>query len=264
MRPLLFRCGSFRLYAYSLLVWLGIVSAVIYTQWQFCRTAISRGNRTRSQSLQVLDGTIWVLAGGLIGARLAYALLNWTDYAGRPAALLDFWGGGLVFQGGLLGGTFALLLYSLFTGLSFPHLVDLAAPAVALAQALGWAGAWMHGANYGLIMRSPFSVWLPDLYGVYAPRFPTQALACVLGILLFLGLHRLNRFHLQPGSLGLIYLFINGLGHFLLEFTRADEAPYIGALRITQVAELVEGVIAAALLLYLCLRRRAEMREGAK
>nr|MBC7244713.1 prolipoprotein diacylglyceryl transferase [Chloroflexota bacterium] len=248
------------MYSYSVFIWLGIVSAVIYTQWQCYRAAKLRGNRTGYLSLQILDAALWVLACGLIGARLAYVLPNWADYAGHPAALLNFWGGGLVFQGGLLGGIFALLLYSFFTGLSFPHLMDLAAPAVSLAQALGWVGAWIHGANYGLIMRSPFSIWLPDLYGICALRLPTQALACALGVLLFLGLHRLSRLHLQPGSLGLIYLFTNGLGHFLLEFTRADEAPSLGFLRITQVAEVIEVAIAAMLLMYLWFRRRAKMR----
>ncbi|MBC7232692.1 MAG: prolipoprotein diacylglyceryl transferase [Chloroflexi bacterium] len=260
MHPILLRYGSFSLYSYSAMIWLGIVSAIAYVQWQCRRISIPSGSRREYFDLQVLDGALWTLAGGLIGARLAYVAPNWADYAGRPAALFNFWGGGLVFQGGLLGGLLALLLYSLFMELPFCHLIDLAAPAVSLAQALGWVGAWLHGANYGLIIRSPLSVWAPDLYGVYGPRVPTQALACALGIVLFWGLHRLSRFHLRPGSLGLIYLFSNGIGHFLLEFTRADEAPYLGLLRMTQVAELIEAVI-AVVLLYLWLRRKPIMRR---
>jgi phosphatidylglycerol:prolipoprotein diacylglycerol transferase len=258
MRPVLFRWGSHILYWYSALVYLGIVLAIAYVQW--------RGRRAGYRALQVLDGALWALAGGLVGARLAYVLPNWGDYAGRPVALLRFWGGGLVFQGGLIGGAAALWLYSLFVGLSFPRLADLAAPAVGLAQSFGWAGAWTYGANYGLIIRSVFSMWLPDLYGVYGPRFPTQFLACVLGLLSFLGLHRLSRLKPTPGILALLYLLSNGVGHFALEFTRADEAPFLGLLRLTQIAELVEIVIAAALLLYLWLRHRrgAKAREGSR
>lgn len=259
MYPILWRYRSFSLHSYSAMIWLGIVSAIAYTQWQCRYRSPTGGNRMGYYDLRVLDGALWTLAGGLIGARLAYVVPNWADYAHRPAALFSFWGGGLVFQGGLIGGTLALLLYSAFTGLSFFRLIDLAAPAVSLGQALGWIGAWMHGANYGLVLRSPLSVWSPDLYGVYAPRFPTQALACALSIVLFLGLHRLSRFHLRPGSLGLIYLFSNGFGHFLLEFTRADEAPYWGFLRVTQVAEFIEAMIATALL-YLWFRRKAKAR----
>jgi len=58
---------------------------------------------------------------------------------------------------------------------------------------LGWG--WVHGANYGLVMSSPFSMWLPDLYGFYGPRFPTQMLACAPEHSLVLALHRLSRLH---------------------------------------------------------------------
>ena len=254
MDPLLFRWRSYSVYWYSALLWLGIVLAIAYAQWQ----GRARGYRHQ----QVLDAALWVLLGGLVGARLAYVLPNWQDYGGRITALLGLWGGGYAFQGGLLGGTIALWLYSLRARLWFPQLADLVAPAVALAQALGWAGAWVHGANYGLVVSSPFSMWLPDLYGVYGPRFPTQMLACALGFLLFLGLHRLSRLHLPAGRLALFYLLGNGLGHFLLEFTRADEAPYWGPLRWTQVAALAEVVLAIGLLLYLWYTRDASLRSA--
>ena len=254
MHPVLFRWRAYSLYSYSALVCLGILLGAVYAQWQ--------GRRAGYRDMQILDAALWALVGGLIGARVAYVIPNWTDYAGRPVALLNLWGGGLVFQGGLIGGVLALLLYSLYAKLSFFHLVDLAAPAVSLAQGLGWVGALMHGANYGLIMRTPLSLWLPDLYGIYGPRLPTQLLACLLGFLLFFILYRLSKRNLQPGTLSLLYLLGNGVGHFLLEYTRADEVPHLGLLRFTQIAELVEVVVACALLLYLWLRRRAKVQEG--
>lgn len=253
MHPVLVRWGPVVIYWYSALLWLGILLAVAYVQWQ--------GRNLGYSGTKVLDAALWALAGGLIGGRLAYVLPNWQDYSGNWTAMLRAGNGGYVFQGGLLGGVLALWLYSLWVGLSFPRLADLGAPAVALAQACGWAGAWVHGANYGLIMRSPLSMWLPDLYGVYGPRFPTQMLACALGILLFIALHRLRRFHLPVGMVALLYLLANGLGHFLLEFTRADDAPYWGPLRWTQLAELAQIGVAVALLLHLWHRRRLSPRR---
>ena len=249
MHPILFRWGNHLLYGYSALIYLGIVLGAGYAQW--------RGYRAGYRATQVLDGALWALVGGLVGARLSYVLPNWADYAGRPLALLRLWGGGLVFQGGLLGGTMALLLYSLYAELPFARLADVAAPAVALAQGLGWIGALLHGAHYGVILRSPVSMWLPDIYGVYGPRFPTQLLAAMLGFFLFFTLHRQSRLKLQPGITALLYLLGNGSGHSLLEFARADEAPYVGLLRTTQIAELAEVGIACVLLLYLWLRFRA-------
>jgi len=205
----------------------------------------------------ILDAATWALAGGAIGARATYVAGNWQDYAGGLAALWQDWGGGLVFQGGLLAGLLALWLHSLRVRRPLARLLDAAAPGVALGQSIGWAGALMHGANYGMVMRSPFSLWLPDLYGVYAPRLPTQVLASLLGLGLFLGLHRLSRFRLVPGMLGLIYLFGNGLGHFALGFTRADETVFLGPLRATQWAELGEVVVASIVML--CIWRGVRM-----
>ena len=261
MHPVLLRWGGYTVYWYSALICLGIVAGVAYAQWQ--------GRHGGLRDLQVLDGALWALAGGLVGARAAYVILNWADFSYDPLGIVSLgpgrashWGGGLVFQGGLLGGLLALGLYALWTRLSLVRLADLAAPAVALGQSLGWGGALLHGANYGLVARSPFSLWLPDLYGVYGPRFPTQALAAALGLLLFYGLHRLRARRLRAGVRVLSYVFGNGLGHLLIEFTRGDEAPYVGVLRVTQWMGLTEVVVACALLLYLWKRRGAPTQEG--
>jgi len=249
MAPVLFRWGGHTLYTYTALVGLGIVAAVAFAHW--------RARRAGHSGLIVPDSALWILAGGLIGARAAYVLPNWADYAGRPLAILSHWGGGLVFQGGLFGGTVALCLYSLYAQTPFLPLADRAAVSVALAQGVGWLGALVHGANYGVILRSPLSMWLPDLYGIYGPRFPTQLLASLLGFVLFYALYRLSLLRHRPGLLALLYLLGNGAGHFLLEFTRADQALYVGILRATQVAELAEVVLAGSLLLYGQLRHRA-------
>jgi phosphatidylglycerol:prolipoprotein diacylglycerol transferase len=186
----------------------------------------------------------------MVGARLAYVIPDWEEYPGSLAALVGDWGGGLVFQGGLIAGLVALWLYSRWRRLSFLRLADVAAPGVALAQSLGWLGAHAHGAHYGQILRSDFCLWLPDLYGVYGPRVPTQLLAAALGLTIFWGLHRLRRWRLFPGMLALLYLLSNGIGHFLLSFVRADSAVYVGRLRATQVADLIEATVAAAILVY--------------
>lgn len=253
MHPVFLRWGSHVVYWYSALIWLGLVSAVGYALWQAPRAGLQRST--------ILDGALCLLAGGLIGARAAYVIPNWADYGGRPEALLGFWGGGYSFQGGLVGGTLGLLLYALATRQSFRRLADLASVALSLGQSIGWAGAWVHGVNYGLVVRSTLSMWLPDLYGVYGPRIPVQMLACLLGALLFLALHRLRRFRLPAGLVASVYLLVNGIFHFVLEFMRADETLYVGPLRWTQLAELAEIVLGLSILLYFRAAHRRKLRE---
>jgi phosphatidylglycerol:prolipoprotein diacylglycerol transferase len=261
VHPILLRWGGHSLYTYSVLVCLGILLGGAYAQWQ--------GYKAGLRGLQMLDVALWLLAGGLVGARGFYVISNWADYASRPftaLAVWSNWGGGLVFQGGLLSGLLALWLYSLRTKLSLTDLMDWAAPAVALAQGLGWVGALLHGANYGIVMPTAFSLWLPDLYGVYGPRIPTQLLAALLGLLLCVALHRLSTRGLRSGMLAWIYLWSNGLGHLLLEFARADETPRWGAWRVTQWFELIEVLGASALMLcvwrQVAARRRRRRRDA--
>jgi phosphatidylglycerol:prolipoprotein diacylglycerol transferase len=254
MSRVLFRWAGQSLYAYSALVGLGTVLAVVYACWQ--------GQRKGLAYAGVLDAALWCLAGGFLGGRLAYVMTHLRDLeAGLMPAVLTR-GGGLVFQGGLLGSALSLYVHSRRTGACFPRLADIGAPAVALAQALGWAGAHLHGANYGLLVQPPFSMWLPDIFGVYGPRVPVQLMAFFFGLLLFRWLHGLGPWRQPPGVLALLYLAVGGSGHFLLEFARADEALHGGMLRVTQVGELVTAGIAVALLSRLWVRRRASVQPG--
>jgi prolipoprotein diacylglyceryltransferase len=85
-------------------------------------------------------------------------------------------------------------------------------------------------------------------------------LASLLGLLLFFQLHSWRERGLPPGIAALLYLLFNGLGHFFLEFTRADETFYIGLLRVTQVAAVLEVVLSGLLLWYVWRLRRAVAR----
>jgi prolipoprotein diacylglyceryltransferase len=86
-------------------------------------------------------------------------------------------------------------------------------------------------------------------------------LAAALGFGLFLALHKMSERNLGSGTLALCYLLGNGIGHFLLGFTRADEALSFGLLRATQIAELVEIVMACVMLLALRARDGTRVRE---
>ena len=87
-------------------------------------------------------------------------------------------------------------------------------------------------------------------------------LASLLGLLLFFQLHEWRQRRFPPGTVALLYLLLNGLGHFFLEFTRADEASYIGLLRVTQVAELLEVMLSGLLLWYVWRVGRAKARPA--
>lgn len=241
MHPILFRVGSFPVYTYTALLDLGIILGIAL--------ACMEGQRLGYGAGRVLDAALWALVGGVLGGRLVYLASRWPQYASRPLAAFSLWGGGLAFHGALAGGAAGVALYSLVRrSPTFWQLADLAALSLPVGQTLGWLGALCHGANYGRISYSGWAWELPDLYGITLPRFPTQLLGSVLALAILLFLLFLRRRVRLQGALFCVYLLVNSGAFFLLEYTRGDRDIYWGPLRLSQIAYLAEGLIAAALL----------------
>ena len=86
------------------------------------------------------------LIGGLVGARGYYLLQNHSQLS-----LGDVFGGsGLIWYGGLLGGTVTVLVWARRRDFLSLQLLDLAAPGLALGYAIGRIGCQVSGdGDYG-------------------------------------------------------------------------------------------------------------------
>lgn len=89
---------------------------------------------------QVLDPLTWAVFGGIVGARLAYVLNHFGDYADRPFDLLRLWEGGFSLLGGLAGALVVGYPKLRQVGVPFWRFMDLAVPAIALGIAVGRLG----------------------------------------------------------------------------------------------------------------------------
>src|SRR3546814_20526789 len=87
--------------------------------------------------------------GALVGARLAYALNHWADYADRPLEVLAVWEGGISLFGGIFGGVLAAVPVMRRKQLPFWTLMDAAAPGLALGILLGRIGDLVVGDHLG-------------------------------------------------------------------------------------------------------------------
>ena len=88
--------NTYTIYAYGFFVILAIILGVVVFYWQ----AKKRGLETH----HILDNTLWILLGGIIGARIAYVLVNFGFYKDHLREALYFWQGGLTFYGAFIGG----------------------------------------------------------------------------------------------------------------------------------------------------------------
>lgn len=123
------------------------------------------------------------------------------------------------------------------------------APA-SLGQAIIRVGCLLNGCCYGRESDSPLALYLPDIYGHYAYRSPSQILQSLANLLLFVFLCKARRHKPFHGFVFLMYLILYSIGRFFVEFTRAEE-PMVGGFRLAQVVSLVTILLAGGLALHL-------------
>ncbi len=109
----------------------------------------------------ILSLAIWIGVAGILGARLLYVIEYWDAYR-RPswgatlAEILKVHQGGLVVFGGLIGAAVAFGLFVWRHRLPALALADVAAPALALGQAIGRIGCFLNGCCFGGVSDLPY------------------------------------------------------------------------------------------------------------
>src|SRR3989337_1388789 len=109
-----FQIGPLTIYYYGIILMLGALAAA----WPAAREARRRGEK----SDLVWDGLVWVLIGGILGARIWHILtppesmvavgLTTRYYLLHPLAAINIRNGGLGIPGAVIGGVLALYLFT--------------------------------------------------------------------------------------------------------------------------------------------------------
>ena len=230
---------------YAILIVIGMVLAVLYMR--------SQEKRLELPTDTALDMALWAIPAGIIGARLYYVAFTWDQYASDPVSILKIWNGGLAIYGGIIGGFLGLLFLSRKRKLPLLKLLDLAAPAVILGQAIGRWGNFFNGEAYGGLITDPKWCFFP--YGVlvdgnwYQATFFYESMWDFLG---FLVLHLARKKMRADGDLLFLYFVFYGVGRAFIEGLRSDSL-WWGPFRVSQVLSMA---LAAAGLAALVVRER--------
>lgn len=186
--------------------------------------------------------TFAALIGGIVGARLDWVVQNW-DEASEDFLGSVFSGTGLVWFGGLLGGAVAVALWAWRRGYLGLELLDLFAPAGALAYAIGRVGCQLSGdGDYGVASDLPWAMAYPDgTVPTTEEVHPTPVYESLAMGLIALFLWRL-RDRVRPGSLFALFLVLHGIERLLVEFIRRNDEVAVG-LTLAQLISI--GLIAA-------------------
>jgi phosphatidylglycerol:prolipoprotein diacylglycerol transferase len=242
MHPTLFTIGSLKIPTYTLLLDLGLVLGLVLTYFE--------GKRQLKDGTLALDLGLWAVIGGIVGGRVGYVVANWRVFSEDWTRALHIWEGGLSFHGAFLGGLLVMVLFTQVRRrdeqqVSFWDLADVVTPGLALGIAFGWAACLMGGCAYGVLGEGFGYAILPDIYGVDGSRFATQAVGLTFSLVLFLGFWMLRKHWPFAGASFLMYGLLYFSGQYFLEFTRADEAIYLGPWRLAQWLNLVLALAAA-------------------
>jgi len=176
---------------------------------------------------------IWIMAGGVLGAKLYYAI----NFSLRGEA--EFWSSlfsraGMVFYGGLIGGALAGYAGCRFYKIAPMAFANACAISLAIGQAIGRIGCLLVGDDYGRATDLPWGIAFPQgLPPVHFPVHPTQIYESVWLFLVALFLWRRRK--KSPSLMG-EYLILNGIGRTIVEHWRLNprvaldlsEAQWIG------------------------------------
>lgn len=217
MLPDLFTIGPLTIHTYGLFVAMGFLISLFLT--------VKLGKAEGIQSQQIIDMGFRTILWGIIGARLAYIIMNLPHYVDRPLDALKLWEGGLVFSGGLILGLFALVLYIRRHHLSFWTVADLWSPGVALGQGIGRIGCFMAGCCYGKPTALPWGCTFTNpksLAPQNIPLHPTQLYDFLSGLILFLILILIKKKKGFEGQIFLWFLILHSTSRLIVERFRGD------------------------------------------
>ncbi len=230
------------------------------------------------------DMVFMAVIGGIVGAKVYYVFLNWPRLMSDPMGLI-FARGGLVWYGGFLLAT-ALVVWEIRRQkLPLRQMADACAPAIALAYAVGRVGCFLVGDDWGRptgswvgirfpqgapptrvdIIEREFGITvdpaLVEEYGQIVPVHPTQLYEVGMSTLIFFVLWRIRRNDHAPGWLFMFWLVLAGFERFLVEFVRAKDDRFLGALTLAQVISL--GIVAVGVLGMARTRAKSPQRSAA-
>ncbi len=214
------------------------------------------------------DGLAWMVALGLVGARLLYVWENFRLFAnGQLLRIFALTEGGISQWGGLFGATLGVVIWSRRAKYSFWKIVDAGGPAAMLGLAVGRIGDVINGEHHGTPTTLPWGVEYvnPATLGepgkVVHPEVAYEMVLCLAILGLILPFHQRFKKRLPDGVLGLIYFGLYAAGRFFLSFLRTDPSIFAG-LRQAQLASLLV-VLAAVIVVPILFRRGGAAAEPA-
>lgn len=253
MRPILFHLGPIPIFSYGTMVAIAFVIAL----FMIGRRAQRLGLATNDQ---IVDLSLWILVGGVVGARVLFVLLELPTYLKNPLTIILINQGGLSFYGAVIGGFISGILYGKKAKLPIWPLADVIVPWLALGYAIVRIGCLLNGCCYGIPATVPWALRCAAGDGIL--RHPTQIYAMIGSLGLFGMLLIVEKRKPFDGFLFWLYIGAYAVVRFVIEIYRESQILAFGWLRTTQVA-CVLLLLLAGFMIYRGYRKKGRVEQVA-
>lgn len=255
-----FRLGPFSVAWYGIMITTGVIAATFLSYREAKRRDLDPEH--------VLRLVLFVLPLGMIGARLYHVIDQWDAIYSKNPALI-FGGAGLGIFGAVLGGVIGLMIYTRWQKLSALQWMDIVAPGLILAQAIGRWGNFFNQELYGYPTDLPWGIYIDPLHRAngyenferFHPLFFYEFAWNLLGCILLLFIGRKLQKRLLNGDIFCLYTIWYGIGRFYLEGLKIG----VWAAGGVPVARWITGialVVSTAIIIYRHNRRRTASQAG--
>ncbi len=253
--PILVDLGILQIRAYSLFFALGFVVSYFI---------IKRYYKQEGVPIRELDTlTVWVVVGGLLGARLGHCIFyDWEYYSKNLLEILlpvsfspkfEFIGyQGLASHGGAIGIIIAILIYyRKSTKKSFFWLIDRIAVPTGFAGALIRLGNLFNSEIYGHQTDLPWGfVFIRN--GDTFPSHPTQlyeAICYIITSIVLMRLYKVERFRNAEGFLLGVFFIMVFTARFFIEFVKENQVAFEDSMALNMGQILSIPVVVAGIFL---------------
>ena len=280
-----FSIGKVEVAWYAILIVLGMMTSLIIAMTQCKRIGLTTDD--------TIEFFLWVIPIAVVMGRLMYVFVRpdvyfnpevWAEDSTQAFVdMIALWDGGITILGGILGGFFGVVFFSISKRkkINFGQALDLIVPVLLVGQLFGRVGNFINQEAFGLPASVlgipeafPFAVFIDQPSGVsaeywdivyknmtvvgpdgtmggwFAATFFYEMCWNAVGATIAFVIWRYNsKSKRYPGILAFFYLFWYFLGRALLEYVRIDAVP------VTQTLCFVVAPIALVLgVLYILFR----------